>query len=52
VAVIQDHAIKRDELTILRQLFHGKHDENVVATWRLDLDKIRRIFEVGSCTSA
>ena len=50
-AVIQQHVVKRGKRTLVRQLFHTKNDENAVAGWKLDLDRICRVFTVGSSVS-
>ena len=55
VAVIQKKMVKRGVRNIFRHFFRSviepRDDENLVATWRSDLDKIRRTFEVGSSIS-
>ena len=44
--MIQKHVIKRGKRTVVHRYFRSKEDEELVATWRLDLDDIRRIFGV------
>ena len=51
MTVIQKHITKRGKRTIVHRLFRSKDDEQLVATWTLDLDEIRRVFDVRSFAS-
>ena len=44
--MIQTHIIKRGKRSNFHQFFHTKDDEKLLATWRSDLDEIRRVFDV------
>ena len=46
VAVIQQHIVERGKRTIFHRFFRAKGDEKLVATWKLDLVEIRRVFDV------
>ena len=48
--MIQKHIVKHGKRTVVHKYFRSKDDENLIATWRLDLDKIRGIFDVRSFT--
>ena len=50
MAVIQKHIIKCGKRTIVHKYFRSKEDEQLVATWRLNLDDIRRVFDVRLLT--
>lgn len=52
VAEIQKHIIKRGKRSVLTRPLRAKDYEEAITAWRLELDKIRRIFEVRSFTSA
>ena len=52
VAVIHNHIVKRSKRTIIPQFFHPQNNEKLVATWRLDLNKIRLVFDVRYSTSS
>ena len=45
---IQGKIIKRGKRSIFSRVLHMKDDVEAAAAWRLDLDKIRRVFEVRS----
>ena len=45
---IQGKIIKRGKRSIFSRALHTKDDVKAAAAWRLDLDKIRRVFEVRS----
>jgi hypothetical protein len=51
VAAIQKHIVKRGKRTGFRKVFHANHDENAIAAWRLEFEKIRRVFGVRSFAS-
>ena len=44
--MVQKHIVKRGKRTPVHKFFRAKNDEKLVATWRLDLDKICRVFDV------
>ena len=50
MAVIQKHILRRGKRAIVPQFFRAKDDEKLVAAWRLDLDEIRRVFDVRPFT--
>ena len=50
VALIQKHIVKRGKRVIFYKHFGSKDDESLIATWRLDLDMIRGVFDVRSLT--
>ena len=35
---------------MISQLLHVKSDKEAIATWNLDLNRIRRVFDVRSVT--
>ena len=45
---IQRNIIKRGKRNIFSRPFRTGDDEEAIAAWKLDLDKIRRVFEVES----
>ena len=47
---IQRNIIKRGKRNVFSRQFHARDNEKVIAAWRLDLDEIRRVFEVRSFT--
>ena len=48
MAEIQRKAIKRSKRNAVSRLVHAKSDKDVIAGWKLDLDRILRIFNVCS----
>lgn len=50
VTEIQREVIKRGKQNTISRLFHA-NDKEIIATWRLDLDRILHIFNVRSVTS-
>ena len=44
--MIQKHIVKRGKRFDFPQVFHTKGDETLLAAWRLELEKIRRVFDV------
>ena len=51
MAEIQRKAIKRGKRNTVSRLLHSKNDKDVIATWKLDLDRILRVFNVYSLPS-
>ena len=51
MATIQKHIVKRGKRVALRRFIFSKENEKLIATWRLDLDEICRVFDVRSFTS-
>ena len=47
---IRGNVIKRGERNMISQLLHVKSDKEAIATWNLDLNRIRRVFDVRSVT--
>ena len=43
---IQEYIVKRDKRNAISRIFRSKDDEKAVAGWRLNLEKIRLIFDV------
>ena len=52
MAEIQRHIARRKKRNLLSRFLHAKDDEKLIAAWKLDIDRIRRVFDVGSFTSA
>jgi len=50
VAEIQKNIIKRGKRNGVSRMFHAKNDKEMIATWRLDLDRILHVFNVCSVT--
>ena len=50
MAEIQKNIIKRGKRSVFSRPFRAGHDEEAIAAWRLDFDKIRRTFEVRTFT--
>ena len=48
---IQRHIIKWGKRNAISRRYHARDDKEVIATWRLDLDGILRVFNVRSVTS-
>ena len=46
VADIQRKAIKRGKRNAISRLLHAKNDKDAIAAWRLELDRILRVFNV------
>ena len=51
VAEIQRKVIKTSRRNPVSRLFHAKNDKQAIATWKLDLNRILHIFDVGSIAS-
>jgi len=49
---IQSHIIKRGRRNAISRRYHAKDDEEAIATWKLDLDGILRVFNVCSVAPA
>ena len=43
---VQKHIIRRGKRSVLSTPFHKKNNDGAFAAWKLDLDRIRRVFEV------
>jgi hypothetical protein len=52
VAEIQRKVIKRSGRNAVSRLFRAKNDKETIAAWKLDLDRILQVFNVGSVLSA
>ena len=48
VADIQRKLVKWGKRNVVSRRFHAMNDKETIATWRLDLDKVLQIFNVGS----
>ena len=48
---IQRTIVKRGKQNAISRRFHAKDDKKAIAAWRLDLDRILRIFNVCSVAS-
>ena len=48
---IQRNIVKRGERNVISRHFHRKDDNEAIATWKLDLDRILHLFDVRSVTS-
>lgn len=46
VAEIQRNVVKRGKRSALSRRFHKKEDNEAIAAWRLDLNRILRVFNV------
>ena len=49
---IQRHIIERGERNAISRRYHVKEDKEAIATWKLDLDRTLRVFNVCSVTPA
>ena len=49
---IQRHVTKRGRRNAISRRYHAKDDREAIATWKLDLDEILRVFKVCSVTPA
>ena len=47
---IQRNIVKRGKRRVFSRPFRAGDDEEAVAAWKLNLDKILRVFKVGSFT--
>ena len=48
MTAIQERIAKWGKRNPISRRFHAKDDEGAIANWTLDLDKIRRVFDVRS----
>ena len=48
---IQKSAVEPDKRSFLSRIFNVKSDDDRIAAWRSDLDRILRVFEVRSTVS-
>ena len=46
MAKIQRYIVKRGKRNAIFRFFHTKNDREAIAAWMLDLNKIRRVFNV------
>ena len=46
VVGIQRHIVKRGKRNVLSRYFHAKDDGEAIATWKQDINGIRRVFDV------
>ena len=51
VAEIQRKAVKRGKRSAVSRLLHAKYDKDVIAAWKLDLNRILHVFNVCSIVS-
>ena len=51
IAEIQRHLIKRGKRNPISRRYHAKDDEESIATWRLEFNRILRVFNVCSVVS-
>jgi len=49
---IQRNIVKGDKRNAISRRYHAKDDKDAVATWKLGLDRILRVFNVRSVTPA
>jgi len=47
---IQRNIIERNKRNAISRRYHAKDDKKAIAAWSLDLNKIRRVFDVRSVT--
>jgi len=52
VADIRSKIAERSKKGVIPRTFHAKNDSQAIASWRLDLDRILLVFNVGSVVSA
>ena len=50
VAEIQRKVIKQSRRNPVSRLFHSTGDKDIIAAWRLDLNRIIHVFNVRSVT--
>ena len=48
---IQENIVKRGRRNVISRHYHAKDDKEAIATWRLDLNRVRRVFNVRSTIS-
>ena len=49
---IQRHVVKWGKRNVISQHYHAKDDKKAITAWRLDLNGILQVFNVGTVTSA
>jgi len=49
---IQRNIIERSKRNAISQRYHVKDDKKAIAAWSLDLNRIRRVFDVRPVTPA
>jgi len=47
---IQKNIVKRDERNVISRRYHAKDDKEAIDAWNLDLNRIRRVFDVRPVT--
>ena len=47
---IQKNIIKRGERNVISRRYRAKDDKEAIAAWNLDLNRIRRVFDVRPAT--
>jgi len=47
---IQRNIFKRNKRNLISRRYHAKDDKEAIATWSLDFNRIRRVFDVRSIT--
>jgi len=47
---IQGNIIERGKRNAISRRYHAKDDKEAITTWTLDLNRIRRVFDVRSVT--
>jgi len=48
---IRENIIKRGRRNVISRHYHAKDDKEAIATWRLDLNRVLRVFNVRSAIS-
>ena len=48
MAEIQRKVIKQSERNAVSRIFHAKNDKEVIAAWKVDLNRILHVFNVCS----
>ena len=51
MAEIQRGVVKGGKRNTISRIFHAKNDQETIAAWRLDLNRILHVFNVRSFTS-
>lgn len=52
VAEIQRKIVKRGKRSMIARLFHARNDKEMIAAWRLNLNRILHVFNVRSVITA
>jgi len=50
VEEIRRNIIKRGERNVISRRYHANDDKEAIAAWSLDLNRIRRVFDVRPVT--